>query len=95
MSIVHHLYNVFRSTKTLSMDVWSMSFRSLKKKSTYDGPKLEDIEDSNVSPRLQKQLALYFAGIEAEFAQVCQENEQCKLGLNWDWKFFIHSIFLI
>ena len=58
-----------------------MSFRSLKKKSTYDGPKLEDIEDSNVSPRLQKQLALYFAGIEAEFAQVCQENEQCKLRL--------------
>ncbi|KAL5257342.1 hypothetical protein ACHWQZ_G012315 [Mnemiopsis leidyi] len=55
-----------------------MSFRSLKKKSTYDGPKLEDIEDSNVSPRLQKQLAFYFAGIEAEFAQVCQENEQLK-----------------
>ena len=55
-----------------------MSFRSLKKKNTYDGPKLEDIEDSNVPPRLQKQLAYYFAGIEAEFAQVCQENEQCE-----------------
>ena len=56
-----------------------MSFRSLKKKNTYDGPKLEDIEDSNVPPRLQKQLGFYFDGIAAEFAQVCQENEQCKL----------------
>jgi hypothetical protein len=55
-----------------------MSFRSLKKKSTYDGPKLEDIEDSNVPPRVQKQLALYLAGIEAEFNQVYRENEQCK-----------------
>lgn len=55
-----------------------MSFRSLKKKSTYDGPKLEDIEDTNVPPRLQKQLGYYFAGIEAEFSQVCQENEQLK-----------------
>lgn len=55
-----------------------MSFRSLKKKNTYEGTKLEDIEDSSVPPRLQKQLGYYIAGIEAEFAQVCQENEQCK-----------------
>ena len=69
---------MFLGAKTRSMDVWTMSFRSLKKKSTYDGPKLEDIEDTNVPPRLQKQLGYYFAGIEAEFSQVCQENEQCK-----------------
>ena len=55
-----------------------MSFRSLKKKHAYDGPKLEDIDDSNVPPRLQKQLGYYFAGIETEFVQMCRENEQCK-----------------
>ena len=55
-----------------------MSFRSLKKKTTYEGSKLEDIEDVDTTINAQKQLERYFSGIEEQFAQVCLENQQCK-----------------